>query len=218
MACFVVVVLTGCAASVDENSDDTQFELMMRWLTGKWDNAQQVEAEVETALPEFDRHLHYAMHYVPVDAPGMEGQVFAIKSYNEGGFSGPLTRVALHRFRWREASREIEHEFLFLHNPQQFGDLRKSLDALRGLSEEDVRVNPQCRMYWHWEGDHFDGRTREGQCITSSYTPTKILVEGHGILKANELLRHDRNFELTGEVRPRQGGATPERFLKTEPE
>lgn len=211
---IICLVLVGCAAPADRPRDQPQFELMMRWLAGKWDNGQQVRAEAEAAVPEFDRHLHYAMHYVPILAPGMAGQVFAIKSYNEGGFDGPLSRVALHRFRWLETSEEIEHEFLFLLNPEQFGDLKESLEALHNLEETDVRVNPQCRMYWRRQGDHFDGRTRKGQCITSSYTPTRILVEGHGVLKPDELLRHDLNYELTGEVRPRQGGSSPEHFRK----
>lgn len=211
-ACGLTLLLVGCAA--ERKLEHQHFDLMMSWLAGKWDNGQQVEAEIAAALPEFDRHLHYAMHYVPLQTPGMDGQVFAIRSFNEGGFDGPLTRVALHRFRWLDSSQEIEHEFLFLLDPGEFGDLKSSLDSLATLGENDVRVNPKCRMYWRWLGDHFDGRTRKGQCITSSYTPTSILVEGHGVLRADELLRHDMNFELSGQVRPRQGGASPERFRK----
>lgn len=217
IALGLVMLLAGCITAPESNPDK-HFQLMMTWLAGRWDNSAQVEAERRSATPAFDRHLHYAMHYVPIRTPAMDGQVFAIKSYNEGGFAGPLTRVALHRFRRLPNSSDIGHEFLFLLDPDRFGDLKVSLRALESLKESDVRINSQCRMYWRWQGDHFEGRTRQGQCITSSYTPTKILVEGHGILHAEQLIRHDTNYEMSGELRPRQGGSSPELFMKQAPQ
>jgi hypothetical protein len=92
--------------------------------------------------------------------------------------------------------------------------LKQDLKPLRNLSNADVRFNKNCRLYWQWKGDHFKAATRKGQCITSSYTPTEILVEGHALLYRHRLVRHDMNYELSGEVRPRQGGASPELFDK----
>ena len=82
------------------------------------------------------------------------------------------------------------------------------------MQESDVRINRDCAMYWHKVGDHFEGGTRKGQCITSSFTPEPILVEGHGELHGKLLIRHDQNFSLAGAPLPVPGGATPERFDK----
>ena len=188
------------------------FDAFRCWLSGSWDNAKQAEADIRNGATGSALHPRRAMTYVPIVNPAIEGQLFAILNFGELGFDGPLTRVALHRFR--PAKDAIVHEFMFLIDKARWGDLGTDLAPLRRLVEDDVRVNSDCAMRWHWAGDHFEGSTAEGRCITSSFTPEPIRVEGHGELWRDKLVRHDRNYSLAGEALPVPGGETPEVFLK----
>jgi len=183
-------------------------------VSGHWDNVQQAEADATLDKDEQNRHPRRAMTYIPVRNPNLDGQLFAILNYTELGFDGPLQRVSLHRFRWLASERSVVHEFFFLKDTERWGKLGEDLRPLTRLRESDARVNENCVMYWHWQGDHFEGATRTGRCITSSFTAEPILVEGHGELWPAKLVRHDQNFTLDGESIAIPGGASPEIFDK----
>lgn len=182
--------------------------------SGHWDNQVQAAQDVAAGRDDANRHPRRAMTYVPVRNPNIEGQLFAILNYTEPGFDGPLQRVSLHRFRWSDKDNGIVHEFFFLADAERRGNLAEDLGPLTRIRESDVRINENCAMYWRWQGDHYAGATRTGQCITASFTEAPILVEGHGELWPGKLVRHDRNFTLDGEPLPVPGGASPEVFDK----
>lgn len=204
---LLAVMLPAVAASADLD----KFACL---VAGHWDNVRQAEADARGQLPDRDRHPRRAMTYIPIANPHMEGQLFAIQNYGERGFDGPMTRVSLHRFRPASDEDAIVHEFLFLLEPEAFGELSSDPGPLARLQETDVRINADCAMYWYRGDDNFTGSTRKGKCITSSFTETPILVEGRGELSSGRLLRHDQNFQLDGEPIPLAGGATPELFDK----
>jgi len=183
------------------------------WIAGSWDNVKQVQSEIQKGLPEEDRHHRYAMRYTEIETPAVRGRTFAIENYEEGdGLAGAIARVSLHRFMLSDARDNIIHEFLFLKD-QTFRDkLIGNLDSLEDITEDDFRVRKGCRLYWRWTGNSFEGQTKTGACITSSYTDREITVEGSGILEFNRLRRHDRNFELSGEEISRPGHKTKEVF------
>ena len=188
------------------------FDEFRCWLAGSWDNVEQATADIRNGVEEPLRHPRRAMTYVPVASAAIRGQLFAIRTYTDQGIAGPLSRVSLHRFR--PAGDLIVHEFMFLHDKARWGNLGADLASLEALTEDDVRINDDCAMFWRWADDHFEGSTVEGRCITSSFTPEPIRIEGHGELWPGRLVRHDRNFTLTGESLPVPGGDTPEVFLK----
>ncbi|RMF96233.1 MAG: hypothetical protein D6727_08905 [Gammaproteobacteria bacterium] len=206
---FILVALL----SSELSAADPGLPCLVDWLSGDWDNIVQVRAEADAALPETQRHARYAMRYQPIAAPAFDGQLFAIHNYGAQGFAGPLRRISLHRFYTGEDG-VIVHEFLFLRHPEYWAPLAGRLHELRDLQPADVRSNPDCRMYWHWQEDHYEGRTEPGRCITQSFTDAPIRVEGHGKLWPHCLLRHDLNLTLNGEIIPRPGGETPELFRK----
>lgn len=182
-------------------------------MTGSWDNFEQAEHDTSANKPMDQRHERRAMTYIPVQNDNIEGQLFGILSYGEEGFSGPLGRLAMHRFRRSDAENAILHEFFFLNDKGKWGDdVLADLERLTSISEQDVRINQTCAMRWRWTGDRFVGATNKGQCLTSSFTENTILVEGYGELSAETLLRHDQNFDTDGNRLPVQGSDTPELF------
>lgn len=204
---FSLICVSASAEPVPEPGSVPHFVNM---ISGRWDNLVQVEAGRAAKADKAHQHLRYAMNYVPMQPPGLRGVLIAIESYGTEGFDGEMSRVALHRFR--DEGDGIVHEFIFPHDRSKLGDLTKDLSPLMALTEGGVRINVGCRLYWHWAGDHYEGATRKGQCKTSSYTETEILVEGKGWLYSDRLIRHDRNYELNGSEITRDGGATPEVF------
>lgn len=195
---------------------DARFRQFIDWFTGRWDNVAQVAAEAERGVAATQRHERYAMNYVPIETANIDGVVFAIHNYGREGFAGELSRISLHRFSYRRDTDEVFHQFLFLRDPDKFALAPARLDELTALRWSDVRTNAGCSIHWQWQHDHFAGATKPGACVTSSYTPEPIVVEGYGELWANKLVRHDRNFRLDGSEIARNGGQSPEIFCKLE--
>ena len=208
-AALALISLAGCVASSPER-DQILLDRFVCAIEGSWDNVQQARADIESGVSEADRHPRRAMTYVPIDALAIEGQLFAIKSYGADGLSGEISRVALHRFRQHDD--HLIHEFLFLKHKDRWGDLASDLTALARLKERDVTINTRCAMQWRLHDGYFEGSTTEGLCVTSSFTPQPIRVEGHGELWPEKLVRHDRNYSLAGDPLPVQGGHSPEVF------
>lgn len=199
--------------TADKPMSEDDLELFASWISGGWDNVAQVEREIRGNVSEGNRHDRLAMYYTEVVTPDVRGRTFAIENYSDGeGFAGELTRISLHRFMLSEAADSIIHEFMFLKDKALLESLAGNLNLLSGINEDDFSARVGCRMYWHWQGDRFEGRTKKGACVTNSFTDRTITVEGHGILEPNRILRHDRNYEMTGEEIPRRGYKSEEIF------
>lgn len=213
---LIVVLLLLAIATTSlscRSTPENDFHEFRCLLTGQWDNLNQAKVDIERNLDAADRHPRRAMTYVPVRNSNIEGQLFAILNYTDEGFSGDVSRVALHRFR-PGSDGKIIHEFMFPRDRAALGDLVNDLTPLTKLTEADVTINALCAMTWQKVGDHYEGSTTQGQCVTSSFTDTPILIEGHGELFTDLLLRHDQNFDLDGNALPVAGGGLPERFDK----
>lgn len=202
------LVLAGTARA----GDSADLKRFLCAIAGTWDNKRQAETDLVLSLDESNRHPRRAMHYIPVANPHIEGQLFAILNYSTDGLDGPVDRVSLHRFRWSGEIQRIVHEFIFLNDPDRWGDLKNDLAPLAKIEPADTRFNDDCAMYWLWSGDHFEGATVPGQCLTDSFTDEPVLVEGHGELWDPRLIRHDQIFTLYNEPIPVPGGASPEIF------
>lgn len=208
----VYPLFAACAASGNKPAGD--FDEFRCRISGHWDNVVQASEDAKTEPDESRRHPRRAMSYIPVANENIEGQLFAILNYGEEGFEGELNRVSLHRFRPVETG-EIVHEFMFLLGPRSPDDLKQDLVVLTQLGEKDLRINHACAMRWSRRGKFYAGSTSKGRCVTSSFTESPIVVEGHGELYADRLVRHDQNFSLSGESLPIPGGQSPEVFDRT---
>lgn len=176
------------------------------WLVGNWDNVAQVQQEIKAGLAADEQRQRYAMRYTEIEASQVKGRIFAIENYDDGtGFKGEMQRVSLHRFMLSDDKQNIIHEILFLKDKAFRKSLIGNLKPLENITEDDIRSREDCRLYWTWTGERFEGATKKGACVTNSYTDRDITVEGQGILEANRLMRHDRNFEMSGEEIPRPG-------------
>lgn len=208
----IAILVASCFLASSCAGGPTEFERFERMITGHWDNDRQAQKDARLGLDYFNRHPRRAMTYIPIENDKIEGRLFGILNYSEEGFEGPARRLALHRFRWSQIEESIVHEFFFLLAPREWSEENINFTFLTTIDESDVRINTKCAMHWHWLGDHFEGATKKGSCITSSFTTEPILVEGHGELWPDKIVRHDANFSLEGEQLPTPGGASPEIF------
>lgn len=188
------------------NYDEKTLDLLALWIVGEWDNIKQVEDEIRQNIPKDERRQRFAMRYTEINTPHIHGRTFAIENYDDGnGFSGKMNRVSLHRFMLNKNNSGIIHEILFLKDKAFRKSLIGNIFKLESITDDDIYAREACRLFWHWTGERFEGKTKKGACVTSSYTDRPITVEGSGIFEANRFIRHDRNYEMTGEEIPRAG-------------
>lgn len=203
------------AEAPSERLTENDLNKFTSWLVGRWDNIAQVQAEIDSGVAESDRRHRYAMQYTAIQAPSIQGRLLAIENYDDGrGFEGDMQRVSLHRFMLSEDSHFILHEILFLKDEAFRKSLAVSLKPLEMITEDDIRARESCRLYWKWTGKRFEGATQQGACVTNSYMDRNITVEGLGVLEPNRLMRHDRNFEMSGEEIPHPGHETADKFIR----
>ncbi len=225
LSIFICLIIAGCTSTAhtaltniykpdDTLLDNSHLELFASWIERSWDNIQQIEDEMSSNLVEFERHQRYAMRYTKVATQTLPGLAFAIENYDDGnGFRGAMQRVSLHHFMLSENRDSIVHEIILIKDPVFRSRLKDNLNLLEEITAQDIKVNKNCRLYWRWTSARFEGATKKDSCITNSYSNRDIRVEGSGTLEQNRFIRHDRNFEMTGEEIIRPGHQNAEVFL-----
>lgn len=206
---LLIAALAPAAGAADDPLDQ-----LVTWLAGDWDNRQQAEDDRASGVDPFDRHPRRARVYLRVEAPAVAGRLFAVRHYESGGLDGSVTGVGLERFTPSPVTTEIVHEVVYLQDPAAWGDLRRSLDALGGLRDGDLRSDRRCRVYWRRVGDHFEGRTRPGRCRETGENGGERRIERFAALYADRLVRHEQHYGPDDALLPRPGGRTPQVFLK----
>ncbi len=206
---------TAAKATKSDVLTEADLERFSSWIAGDWDNIAQIEQETSDGVADENMRQRYAMRYTEINTPNVKGRTFAIENYDDGrGFKGAMERVSLHRFILNDNNDAIVHEILFLKDKAFRKSLVNSLKPLENINENDISARESCRLYWHWTGKRFEGATQKGACVTSSYTDREITVEGTGVLGPELLMRHDRNFEMSGEEILRPGASEADRFKR----
>lgn len=186
--------LAGAAACATPPADAPPgLSAFAEMLAGRWESADAARA------------------YVRVPAPGVEGYVFALQRYDAPDAETP-SRVSLRRFR-EGADGAIANDFLYLVEPERWGDLTADLSALAALRESDARFNPGCTMTWRWAGARFEGATAPGDCVSTRIADEPVIVEAFGAVSASEFVHHDRLLTLEGE--PFRADEGPEVFTRS---
>ena len=213
LLCLCGLIVAACQTPMPENSAP-ELTTFTAWISGEWDNKAQVEEDKENGVPKNGLRARYAIRYTPVDNSNFKGQLIAIENYDDGqGLSGTMERVSLHRFALSHEKSQIFHDILFLKDKGFRKSLINGLAPLNNITFDDIRFREDCRLYWTWTGEHFEGATQKGHCVTNSYTDRDITVEGSGRLEKGRLTRHDRNFEMNGTEIKRPGYKSADIFL-----
>jgi len=168
------------------------FELMMSWFPGEYDNQEQVYFEQELDVPEGQRHerIHHIFH--PVQLNSFPGRTFYVQQYQNDD-PDDIYRQRIYSF---EPDDETESIRLSIYTPKQPEALKNAhldISSLEGLTLDQVKANPGCEVFWKKQANQFIGTMKENSCsFVSSRSGKKILIQDDLVLTRNELWIRDR--------------------------
>jgi hypothetical protein len=159
-------IKTSSLTSEEARLTEQNLDLLVSWVVGKWDNIAQIKEQISQGIPEEERRKRYAMTYNGIVAPRVKGRLIAIENYDDGrGFEGSMERVSLHRFMLSENNDAIIHEILLIKDKAFRKSLIGNLSPLKHITENDFKSKKECRLYWQWTGERFEGVTKKrGLC------------------------------------------------------
>ncbi len=187
-AAMAAACLAGCAATPPAPDAEARLDAFAAAFEGAWDNAAQAD---ESDAPRASRV------YEPFAAPGLEGRAFALLRFDDRPPEGTPDRVSLRRLRLSDAG-ALTVDYLFLREPDRWGDLTEDRASLSGLGEADVRVTPGCSMTWRLTDEGFAGATEPGACVSRAFGPDPVRLEAAHTLTANRFVHESRRFAEDG--------------------
>ena len=180
------VVMT--SAHADEAAVlDKDFQTMMAWFPGVYDNQEQVYFEAEQEVDEALRHERIHHVFEPVDLPAFGEHVFYVQQHLNDD-PAQIYRQRIYAFRPDYKEGAIR---LTIHIPN---DVASLVDAhidpakLSGLSPEQTRVLTGCDVFWRRQSNHFVGYMTPNACSYVSSESGKRIIFNDDLLLTEEAL------------------------------
>lgn len=139
---------------------DKDFERMMAWLPGRYDNQEQVYFQKEAKLPAERRRprLHYVFY--PAQLSAFTGRSFYVQRHRgEGAKIDGQWLFVFSPDRERGAIRLHVHGFK---NPQNLRDAHLNPRKLRLLTTAQTTAHKECVFYWRRSAGQFVGNAGKG--------------------------------------------------------
>jgi len=151
------------------------FNRLMKWFPGRYDNVEQVYFEGDLDVPKEERHGRIHHIFTPVDLPDFPGTTFYVEQYQEND----PEKV----YRQRVYSFEIDYEEnaskLTIYVPKDADAILgayKDPSKLDGLTPSDFTTYPGCDVYWRYGNEHFHGTMKDGACRIDSKRSGKTII------------------------------------------
>ena len=180
------VVMT--SAHADEAAVlDKDFQTMMAWFPGVYDNQEQVYFEAEQEVDEALRHERIHHVFEPVDLPAFGEHVFYVQQHLNDD-PAQIYRQRIYAFRPDHEEGAIR---LTIHIPN---DVASLVDAhidpakLSDLSPEQTRVLQGCDVFWRRQANHFVGYMTPNACSYVSSESGKRIIFNDDLLLTEEAL------------------------------
>jgi len=151
------------------------FNRMMEWFPGEYDNMEQVYFDGNLKIPEGERHERIHHVFTPVDLPNFPGTTFYIEQYR-GTDPEDVYRQRIYSF---EPDNEENAVRLVIYIPKDAAPLKgayKDLSKLDGLTPADFATYEGCEVYWRYGNGNYHGTMKEGACRVESKRSGKTLV------------------------------------------
>jgi len=185
---IVSVLMTVMAASAtvsnaqahDDNDADVQilkrdFNRMMEWFPGEYDNQEQVYFNDNLNVPEDERHGRIHHIFAPVDLPNFPGETFYIQQYQNDD-PADIYRQRIYSFEPDHDENAIRLTIYIPKDSKAIVDAHKDLSKLDDLSPSDFTTYPGCEVYWRYQNEYYHGFMKEGACRVESKRSGKTLV------------------------------------------
>ena len=166
---------------------DKDFNTMMAWFPGVYDNQEQVYFEQEQEVDEALRHERIHHVFEPVDLPAFGEHVFYVQQH----LNDDPTQIYRQRIYTFRPDYEEDAIRLTIHIPNDVSSLVDAhLDPtkLSGLSPEQTRVLPGCDVFWRRQSNHFVGYMTPNACSYVSSESGKRIIFNDDLLLTEEAL------------------------------
>ncbi len=169
----------------------------LAWFPGEYDNHEQVfRARARGEKPH--ERLHHI--FAPVPLPALGEHVFYVQqSFPEEG--GRIYRQRLYRLMPNAKRQAIELTIFSFPDEAAVVDLHLHPEKLAAIDVGTLRSIPGCEVYWHWTGEHFEGRMDAGACtFVSPRSGKRITIHDDLRLTAEEIWIRDVARDETGQL------------------
>lgn len=167
---------------------EEQLRLFLEWFPGEYDNHEQVfRARAKGETPH--ERLHHI--FAPVSLPAFGEHVFYVQqSFPEEG--GRIYRQRLYVFAANPERQAIELVIYSFPDEQAVLDAHRHPEKLAALTPDSLRRIPGCEVYWHFNGEFFEGRMDQGACtFLSPRLGKRITIHDDLRLTAEEIWIRD---------------------------
>ena len=174
---FLLVALgLGLANANGEDHETDDLKLLFDLLTGEFDSAEQLRAEVATNTPEDTRHGQVYRSFLPIQAPKV-GSHLLVSTVRYGGREG---RFDDGEFQvWALTPKGDDFEMVPRHflDPDRFLPGHRTPETFAGLKPSDLKPSTggaSCAIQWRRTADGFRGIT-DPPCPSLSTTKGVVL-------------------------------------------
>lgn len=142
-------------------------DAVANWVHGRYDNAEQVERDIASGVPETQQHRLMHQVFAPVDVPFLDGVVVYQQSSIDGSEDPDwiIRRGLLHFFVSPETGKVHQRELSFKEE-EKFVNVHRTPSQLDGLTLEDLtwRTNCDFKLSWESGGNAVSGPMDFGPC------------------------------------------------------
>jgi len=188
------------ADGIDKNSVlDRDFNLMMEWFEGEFDNMEQVYFDRVLKVGEEEAHGRVHSIFKRVAAPAIGLHLFYVQQYSDGD-PEKVYRQRLYRFSADYDRSAIALQIFSFKDAAAVKDAHLDPAKLEGLSDGDINAMPAgCTVFWQRRANQFVGSMDQGGCrIVSERSGMTLLIEDDLLLTENEIWIQDRATDEAG--------------------
>lgn len=208
-----------CVIALNARADDAaildkDFQTMMAWLPGVYDNQEQVYFEEEQGVDEALRHQRVHSVFEPVDLKAFGEHVFYVQQHLNDD-SDHIYRQQIYSFRPDYAQNAIR---LIIHTPNDPTALTDAHDnpaLLEALTPDQTTVAPGCDIIWHRQANQFVGYLQPDACTyVSEESDQRITVNDDLLLTEKALWMAERTHDAAGRLLTGHPAGVPHKSLK----
>jgi hypothetical protein len=176
---LVTLLITGCqlAEPSAEQKLDNDFQRMLNWFPGEYDNKSQV-ASLKAASPD-GKSSHEQIHHIfmPVQAPAIGAQVIFVKQYMNDDYEN-VYRQRLYVLDKEPASQSIKLTIYSYLDEKKYRYVDKNPALIASIKPDELLTIPGCEVYWTYsEADaFFTGKMLPGACTFQSKRSGKTIT------------------------------------------
>ena len=166
---------------------DKDFQTMMAWFPGVYDNQEHVYFEAEQEVDEALRHERIHHVFEPADLPAFGEHVFYVQQHLNDD-PAQIYRQRIHAFRPDYKEGAIRLTIRIPNDVASLLDAHIDPTKLSGLSPEQTRVLTGCDVFWRRQANHFVGYMTPDACSYVSSESGKRIIFNDDLLLTEETL------------------------------